>query len=248
MVKTVLVIISVLLALACGALGLELLKSAAETQTLNKKLADMEAGLKEQISASETQKQQLVMGKTSLEEVRLQLSSLSSRIRSIETRLDELEKKTETSAQASATEPGSRLSAPDLEKMTPEERVELEKVIREEITRQQRKRAEAFKEAMIENIQSRMDAAAEKLDLSTLQKIELNDLLSSQVNKGFEMAMQAFQEGDMQKARSEIQKVVEETDEKVKEILYPYQIEKLKELDPDGFGRREQRRLQGQDE
>lgn len=242
--KTILIIIVVLLALACGALGLQVLKSAADTQILDKRLADMEARLKEEIASPKSgqpKKSEMLPA-----EVRPQYSNLDARIGSIETRLDKLEKKTELSADPSATKPGSGASLPDLTKMTPEEREEWGKVIREEMTRQRQKQAKVFKEAMTRNIRSRLDDTADKLSLTPAQKSELDNLFTSQIDKGFEMFMQALQEGDMEKARSEIQKLVEETDEKMKEILDLNQIEKLKELDPDGFGRREQLRLQDQ--
>jgi DNA-binding MarR family transcriptional regulator len=234
--RTILTIIAVLLALACGALGLQVLKSAADAQTLDKKLADMEARLKEEI-ASLTNTEQPKKGVAPSEQVRPRRPNLDDRVRSIETRIENLEKKAESSS-------GSSL--PDFQKMTPEERQEWGKIIHEEMMRFRQKQARVFKEGMIKNIRSRIDESAEKLSLTPAQKTELDNLLSEQVDKGFEMFMRSFQEGNLEGARSKIQKLVEETDEKVKEILNPDQIEKLKELDPNGFGRREQRRLEQQ--
>jgi hypothetical protein len=244
--RTVIVIIAVLLALACGALGLQALKSTADTQNLDRKLAAMELRLREEIASLNAE--QPKKGATPSDQTRSRHpnpnAQVLDRLASCEARIEKLEKKIGTSADSSAAKSGSGTSLPDFEKMTPEEREEWGNLIREEMMKFRQKQAGAFKESLIKNIRSRLDEAAEKLSLTTTQKTELDNLLSEQVDKGFKMAMQSLQEGNLEGTRSEIQKLVEETDEKMKEILDPDQIEKLEELDPDGFGRRQQRRLE----
>jgi len=244
--KIVLAVVAVILALACGALGFQVLKGKADTQALDKKLADMEVRLKEEIGVSGTQTEQPDKVQAALEEIQSQLSSVDRRIRALEARKPE--KKTESGQAQPTADSDSVRPLPDFSKMTPEEREEWAKVIREEMMKLRQKQATAFKEGILKNVRSKADTLAEKLGLTTAQKSEVDTLLGEQVEKGFQLFTRLFQEGDFEGIRTEIQNLVNDTDEKVKEILDPEQAEKLKELDPDGFGRREQQRLESKKE
>ena len=208
--KTILVVIALLLAFACGALALEILKRSADEKITDNKLADMEAKLRAEISAS---KPAPPKEDASLEEIRSRLAELDSRARalaeenkSLKEEIEELRKKAVREAANPKAKPEPRRTLPDFSKMTSEEQQAWRKLLRDEFTKFGRENAGGFRDGILRRMRMQIDKNEEKLGLTPAQKADLDAILSEQVNKGFEIVMKLFQEGNMQQASSHDQR------------------------------------------
>jgi ribosomal protein S20 len=102
-------------------------------------------------------------------------------------------------------------------------------------------RATEFKDAIVKNFQSQVEQNADKLDLAPQQVEEVKTIIRDMADKGFKKMVEMLQQGKLDQMRSAGEELMNEFDEKVKQVLQPDQIEKWKELDP-GFKQREERR------
>ncbi len=238
--KSIAVIVIIILSLGCGALGYEVLRQQTENQDLTDKVTTMESellsmkaslkaapapakassGLPDSLTASFTalQSQLDLLADTN--------SKQNERIAELVAKLSELEK-----GKASGASGGG---IPD---ETLEKEEALQEAVRKELQAQDEKRAQAIKSVVMQRFNAELQKNAEKLDLAPMQKDDITNLVKRQVDKGFKLVMEAFEKGDLEAVREPIRQLIEETYGEVDKILDADQIEKLKELDKNGYGR-----------
>lgn len=240
MAKTVAVIVIIILSLGCGALGYEVLRQQTEKDDLSEKVGLLENELlvmktrfKSQPAAVKGPQELPDSLTASLTALQTQLDllaetnrKLAEQIAAQETKLSQLEK-AKASGVSGAGEAGR----------TPEQEEVLQEAVRKELKAQDEKRAEAIKAVVMQRFNAELQKNAEKLDLAPMQKDDITNLVKRQVDKGFKLVMEAFEKGDLEAVREPIRQLIEETYGEIDKVLDADQIEKLKELDKDGFGR-----------
>ena len=245
MAKTVAIIVIIILSLGCGALGYEALRHKADKDDLTEKVETLEnelmvvkEDLKNKPSPVKAGSDLPANFNASLTALQSQIDQLLEANRSLkdklikhEAKLSELEKQKATGGSSGS---GSPVEIPDLSE---EQRKALQELVKKEAQAQDLKRAEAIKSVVMQRFNAELQKNAEKLDLAPMQKDDITNLVKRQVDKGFKMVMEAFEKGDLESVREPIRQLVEETYGEIDKILDADQIEKLKELDKDGYGR-----------
>lgn len=238
--KTIVVIIIVLLSLACGALGWEVMRQQVE----NKGLQDEVNLLNTRLSALEAPKPVQPAAKLvtedMLDDIGMRMSSIEEQNKKLLASQQELSEKIAALGKSGAAGPSAGNAAPiDIPNMSDEQKEALRELVKKEGDARDLQRANMVKNMVKQRFNAEIQKVSEKLDLTPMQKDDINKLVDKQMDKGFKALMEAFEKGDFESVREQIRGLVEETDMEVKKILDLDQIEKLKELDPDGFGRRE---------
>jgi uncharacterized coiled-coil protein SlyX len=237
--KTVVVIIFILLSLACGALGWEVMRQQSEKQNLETRISDLEVKLAAvSVPAQQPEK------KFATEEM---LDDLGSRMQSLEDRNQELlgtvQELSATLAELKKSGAAGKSSGDlDLTNLPEEQKKALQELVKEEAKAQDLKRANMLKGMVMQRINTELNKVSGQLELTPVQKEDVSSLAKKVVDKGFKAGMEAFEKQEWDKLRENMREIIEEMDTELKQILDPDQIQKLKELDPDGFGRREKQR------
>jgi hypothetical protein len=239
--KTIAVIVIIILSLACGALGYEALRQQSENQDLTKKVETLEndllvlkRGFEPRPASAKAPAQTQGNVSASLTALQTQLDLLVETNNELRQKLQEHEEKL-SQLQKLRASGASGGGIPD--ETTEEQKKALEEAVRRELKAQDEKRAEAIKSMVMQRFNAELQKSAEKLDLAPMQKDDITNLVKRQVEKGFKTVMEAFEKGDLEAAREPIRQIIEETYAEIDKLLDADQIEKLKELDKDGFGR-----------
>lgn len=240
--KTLVVIIIVLLSLACGALGWEVLRRINDNESLQKDLGELRDDITV-LSASLKAKQSGNWAtEEAMDELRTYLQTLDAQMKDVLAKQKEFDKKLAGLGKAGPSAPGGSFAGVDLDSIPEEQREALAEMAKNAAREIDTERIGMFKNMAKNRLNSMVEENVEKLGLTPLQKSDIGDLIEAQVEKGFKRVGEAFEKGDWTAIRAQIRQIIEESDIKLKDILDPDQIDKLKELDPRGFGQREERR------
>jgi hypothetical protein len=241
MAKTVAIIVIIILSLGCGALGYEALRHQKDKDALTEKVESLENDLlvvkaRAKPRPAAAKAAPAVPGSTtaSLTALQTQLDLLIDANKKLKAKLEEHESKLSQLEKLKASG-GSGGDTP--EDQTEAQKEALQEAVKKELQAQDKKRAEAIKSVFIQRFNAELQKNAEKLDLAPMQKDDITNLVKRQIDKGFKMVMEAFDKGDLEAVREPIRQLIEETYGEIDRILDADQIEKLKELDKDGFGR-----------
>ena len=244
--RTIVVVIIILLSLACGALGWEVMRQQSDKQDLQREVQ----ALQTRLTALEAPKFEPPQRKWATEEM---INDLSTHLQSLDKKTQdllasqqELDKKLAALKESGVVAKSGQGSPVDIPNMTEEQKEALREMVKKESDARDMQRANMIKSMVKQRFNQELQKVSEQLDLSPLQKDDVNKLVDKQINKGFEALVAAFEKGDFESVREQLRTLVEETDVEIKKILDPDQLEKLKELDPQGFGRREERRRQSE--
>lgn len=240
--KTIAVIVIIILSLACGALGYEALRQQSENQDLTRKVETLEndlmvlkRGFVPRPASAKAPAQTQGNVSASLTALQTQLDLLVDTNNELRKKLQEHEEKLAQLQESKASGGAAGGGTPD--DAAEEQKKALEEAVRRELKAQDEKRAEAIKSMVMQRFNAELQKSAEKLDLAPMQKDDITNLVKRQVEKGFKTVMEAFDKGDLEAAREPIRQIIEETYAEIDKLLDADQIEKLKELDKDGFGR-----------
>lgn len=240
--KTIVVVIIALLSLACGALGWEVLRQVDENKSLQEQLAELKAEITELSAAAQAKQSEKWATEDALNDLRTYLETLDERTKELLAKQKELDGKLASAGKSGPVLPKGSIAGFDLDNIPKEQRDMLAELARNAAKALDTERIGMFKKMAKQRINLELDKNADKLGLTPLQKSDLAELIDTQVDKGFKTVGAAFEKGDWQAIRQQIRQIIEESDLKLKEILDPDQIEKLRQLDPRGFGRREAER------
>jgi len=245
--KVALIILLVVFALACGALGWELLREKKEKESIEKRLEALEA--RPVSTAQPTVGKEADLLKQLSEDVGRIAERVNDLDRGYTTLLEEMAKLREKLASF-----GEKLSKAEEEgvvgpsggfdptKMTDEQREKFQREVARAMFKTFMSRAIQFKDAVVKNFQQELEKNyAEKLDLAPMQIEDINAIIKEMADKGFRKIMELLQAGKMNELQKAGEELLDEFDEKVKQVLHPDQIEKWKEVDKN-FRRREERR------
>ena len=126
-----------------------------------------------------------------------------------------------------------------LKEMSEGDRQVLREAIREEIQRVRTEEAGfETKEELAKKAVASIKSLSAALSLTPVQVEQTRDIVSRQVEKILETQKTAKERGDLEYARTERVKLRHEAERELVEILTPAQLDKLRELDPEGFGKR----------
>lgn len=241
--KTVVVIIIILLSLACGALGWEVMRQQSEKQNLETRIGDLEAKL----AAVSVPAPQQPDKKYATEEA---VGDLGARMTSIEKQnqalLGKIQELSSTIAEFKKSGVAGKSGDLDLTNLPDEQKKALQDLVKEEAKARDEQRATMLKGMVMQRINAELNKVSGQLELTPMQKEDVSSLAKKVVDKGFKAGMEAFEKQEWDKLRENMRQIIEEMDTELKQILDPDQIQKLKDLDPDGFGRREQQREENQ--
>jgi len=245
--RVALIILLVVFALACGALGWELLREKKEKESIEKRLKALEA---RPVSTT----QPAVSEKTGiLKQLSEDVSRIAERVNDLDrgytALLEEMAKMRERldgfGEKLSKAEEKGMIGAPsgfDPTKMTDEQREKFQREVARAMFKAFMSRATQFKDSVVKNFQQELkEKYAEKLDLAPMQVEDINAIIKDMADKGFRRIMELLQAGKMNELQKAGEELLDEFDEKVKQVLHPDQIEKWKEVDKN-FRRREERR------
>jgi hypothetical protein len=237
--KTIVVVIIILLALACGALGWEVMRQQSDKQALISRLDEHDT----KFAALTVPAEEQPGGKWATEDM---FDDLGLRIQTLEDQNKELlasvEKLSESLEELKKSGVAGASPTIDPSKMSDEQKKDLQKMIRDEAKAQDLQRANMLKGMVMQRVNTELQKVSEQLELRPTQKEDVSNLAKKVVDKGFKAGWEAFEKQEWDKLRENMHQIVEEMDTELKKILDPDQIEKLKELDPQGFGRRDKNR------
>jgi Spy/CpxP family protein refolding chaperone len=148
-----------------------------------------------------------------------------------------------TGRSSSDAAPGRRISGEELAealKEMPEHGHRLlRKAVSEELQRIKTEEAGfETKEGLAKKAQASIKSLSAVLSLAPVQVEQTRDIVARQVEKILESQKVAKERGNLEYARSERIKIRQEAERELVEILTPEQMDKLRELDPEGFGKR----------
>ncbi len=229
--KTVAVIIIILLALGCGALGWEVMRQQAGKDELQKQVDSLEASMSALIAANSNQPQEKWATEDMADDLGTRMSSLERQNKELLASQQELSKQlAELVKSGVALRPGAGGSPIDIPNMSDEQKEALRDLVKKEGDARDMQRANMIKAMVKQRFSSELDKATEELDLTPMQKDDISKLIDKQIDKGFKALIKAFEKGDFESARQQIRKLMQESEEEVKKILDPDQIEKLDEM------------------
>jgi hypothetical protein len=245
--KTIVIIIIVLLALACGALGWEVMRQQAEKQGLQDQIGVLDSRITALVNAKTEQPEKKFVTEDMLDDIGARMSSIEEQNRSLLAAQQELVGKLDALAKTGiAGAPPKKASPVDIPELSDEQQEALRELVKKETEARDMERANMIKGMVKQRFTSELNRAAEELQLTPLQKDDVSKLIDKQIDKGFKALMEAFEKGDFESARDEIRKLMAESEEEMKKILDPDQIEKLEKMmernrqqggpfGPDGF-------------
>jgi hypothetical protein len=116
----------------------------------------------------------------------------------------------------------------------------LRKAIREEIdrVRQEQKPRWETEEELAQKAQASVKSLTATLSLTPVQVEQARDLVARQVENILELKKQAEETGDYDSANKAREQLRREAEKELVDMLTPAQLDKLRELDPEGFGKR----------
>jgi len=235
--KTIAVIVIILLSLGCGALGWEVMRQQADKQALDAKIDELSG----QLALLRAEKQ--AKPDTAKYVTQDMLDDLHARMTSIENQNKELiasqQEMTAKLKDAGASGGSGSGSPVDLGNLDDKQKEALRELVQKEGQARDMQRANMIKSMVKQRFDAEFKKISDKLELTPMQKDDAAKLMDGMIEKGFGAILKAFESGDLEAAREQLRLLVEDSDGEIKKILDPDQIEKLKELDPDGFGRRE---------
>jgi hypothetical protein len=94
------------------------------------------------------------------------------------------------------------------------------------------------KEELEKKAQASIKSFTNALSLTPVQVDQFTDIVARQVEKILEIHRVVKENGDLEYARKEREKTRTEAEREVVDMLTPEQMDKLRELDPNGFGKR----------
>ncbi len=219
----------------------------------------------EEIRLAEVERQLAVLMKE-VEDIKLEQHGTDSETETLRTRvsvLDELlsrlEKKRvsqpsapESSAEAAPSEtpqaqpdtPGGRRITGDelaraLQDMPEEGRKKLREAIKEELQRIRQEQAGfETKEELGRKAEASIKSLTAALSLSPVQVEQLTDIVARQVERILESQRVAKERNNPEYAATERGKIRTDAERELVNMLTPEQMDKLRELDPEGFGKR----------
>lgn len=229
--KTVVVIIIVLLALGCGALGWEVMRQQSGKDELQKKVDNLEGNMNALIAAKSNQPQEKWATEDMVDDLGMRMSSLEKQNKELLASQQELTKQlAELVKSGVAVKSGTGGAPIDIPNMSDEQKEALRDLVKKEGDARDMQRANMIKAMVKQRFSQEMTKAAEELDLTPMQKDDVSKLIDKQIDKGFSALLKAFEKGDFESARQEIRRLMAESEEEVKKILDPDQIEKLDEM------------------
>lgn len=247
--RVFLIILLAVLSLVCGALGWELMREKKERDDLEKRLSALEA---EPVSTARPERNRDAESKI-LKQIIEEMDKLVEQINDLDRgytalleKMAELREKIEgfDKKLSEAEEKGvvATHGGFDPTKMTDEQREKFQREVARAMFKTMLSRATQFKEAMVKNFQQELETKyAEKLDLGPMQVEDIKAIIKEMADKGFRKMIELLQAGKVNQLQEAGRELLDEFDEKVKNVLYPDQIEKWKEIDKN-FRRREERR------
>lgn len=245
--KAALIILLVVFALACGALGWELLREKKEKEDMERRLKALEARPISTVQPTVGEERDLL--KQLSEDVNRIAERVNDLDRGYTSVLEEMAKMRERldgfgEKLSEAKEKGIAGTSGgfDPTKMTDEQREKFQREVARAMFKTFMSRATQFKDSMVKNFQQELEKKyAEKLDLAPMQIEDINAIIKEMADKGFRRMMELLQAGKVNELQRAGEELLNEFDEKVKQVLQPDQIEKWKEIDKN-FRRREERR------
>ncbi len=247
--KTVAVVVIIILSLSCGALAWEVIRQQADRVAMDERLNKMQLNLDSLFAARKTAPPRKPVGAEMVEDLHAYLQSLDKRTEELIGAQKKIEDKIaslERTPGAVAKKDQTGVPPEGEESMSEAQREAIEEMVKKVQKAREAQFTNAIKSMVKKRFSAEMKKVETELDLTPVQKEEVAELVDKQIDKGFKAAAGAFEKGDMAAIREAVQKIVNETDTQLKEILDPDQIEKLKKLDPNGFGRREAEREKNQ--
>ncbi|MCX7703866.1 MAG: hypothetical protein N2234_07205 [Planctomycetota bacterium] len=241
--KAAFIILVAVFAAVCGALGWELMREKELTRQLKQQppATPVATETRRDDTTSETLKRiedRLGGIEERLSDVEKGYTAFLERLANATNKMDEFSKKLKEAEEKGVVAPSGGF---DPTKMSEEEREKFNREVARAMFRTIMTRATEFKDAMVKNFQSQIEQNADKLDLAPMQVEEIKALVKDMADKGFKKMGELLQQGKVDQLRAAGEELLNEFDERAKQILQPDQIEKWKELDPE-FKRREERR------
>jgi hypothetical protein len=143
--------------------------------------------------------------------------------------------------------PGRRISGEELlvalQELPDEGKVLIRQAIRKEVQRmkQENELANDPRKEMEKKVSDAIQKATVALSLTPVQVEQAREIGLAHIDKMLEAARLAKESGDPEYAKQLKKQVELETEQQILQILTPEQIDRMREMDPDGFGSRHPR-------